>query len=327
MSELAFNLNGERFELPATAAYWRVRRMRDVPRGGPEVVFGRDGLPLVIPVDTGTEEFRRIVDEVSGKYRLDPLDDCQQPVPDAAAAYVYVAKGERNNAAPAQSADGPRLDPRDELLREVIRTNADVAKTMADKFAGVMEAAAVLLKAADGAGLPARPGMAVVEDIEAEEDEEVAAAARPSLDLGAVLGQVVPALCLALGSRGGAAGEKAAAAISQVARALPPALSTEPKSPGPQRTAANKKDDARTAASTADVEAPGVSPASVDPMAHFLAIQNQLSLDERGFVQGVISDLSLTDLVAWRDQLTKLSVDDAVALIRGEIAKSKEKAS
>lgn len=327
MSELAFNLNGERFELPATAAYWRVRRMKDVPRGGPEVVFGRDGLPLVIPIDTGTDEFRRFVEDVGGRYRLDPLDDCQQPVPDIAAAYVQVAKGERNSApSHVTASDGPRLDPRDELLREVIRTNADVAKTMADRFAGLMEAAAVLLKAADGAGLPARPGMAVVEEFD-EEDEEAEAPARPTLDLGAVLGQVVPALCLALGSRGGAAGEKAAAAISQVAKALPAAASSEPKSAAPQRTGPNKKDDARSEGTKAQGDATASASAPVDPMAHFLAIQNQLSLDERGFVQGVISDLSLTDLVAWRDQLTKLSVDDAVALIRGEIAKSKEKAS
>ena len=59
MSELAFDANGEPFDLPATAAYWRVRRFRNLgARGGPEVVFGRDGSPLILPVDTGLVEFR-----------------------------------------------------------------------------------------------------------------------------------------------------------------------------------------------------------------------------------------------------------------------------
>jgi hypothetical protein len=315
MSELAFNLNGERFDLPATAAHWRVRRMRDVPRGGPEVVFGRDGLPLIIPVDAGTDEFRRYVDEVSGKYRLDPLDDCHQPVPDAPAAYVFVAKGERNSAPAQVVIEAAKLDPRDELLREVVRTNADVTKVMAEKFAGVMEAAAVLLKAADGAGLPARPGMAIVEG-EDDIEEATEQAARPAFDLGAVLGQLVPALCLAVGSRGGDAA-KAVAAVGQSMRALPAPERPESKPAAPP--AAGKKDEASQASATPSTP--------VDAMAHFLAIQGQLSFDERAFVQGVIGELSLSDLGAWREQLTSLSVDDAVALIRSEIAKGKEKAS
>ena len=44
MSELAFNANGESFEIPATVTGWRVRRMK--PRGAPELVYGRDGRPL-----------------------------------------------------------------------------------------------------------------------------------------------------------------------------------------------------------------------------------------------------------------------------------------
>ena len=48
MSDLAFNINGEPFEVPATASGWRVRRMK--LKGPPEVVYGRDGLPLVLPL-------------------------------------------------------------------------------------------------------------------------------------------------------------------------------------------------------------------------------------------------------------------------------------
>ena len=48
MSDLAFNVNGEPFEAPANAAGWRVRRLKQ--KGAPEVVYGRDGLPLVLPL-------------------------------------------------------------------------------------------------------------------------------------------------------------------------------------------------------------------------------------------------------------------------------------
>jgi len=49
MSELAFNLSGEPFEVPAQATGWRVRRLK--PKGAPEVVYGRSGIPLVLPIE------------------------------------------------------------------------------------------------------------------------------------------------------------------------------------------------------------------------------------------------------------------------------------
>jgi hypothetical protein len=58
MSELAFNLSGERFVPPENTAFWRVRRLKPGGRGAPEVVFGGDGSPLVIPVEAGLDEFR-----------------------------------------------------------------------------------------------------------------------------------------------------------------------------------------------------------------------------------------------------------------------------
>jgi hypothetical protein len=56
MSELAFNANGESFEVPAAVTGWRVRRMK--PRGAPELVYGRDGRPLMIPIESSLEELR-----------------------------------------------------------------------------------------------------------------------------------------------------------------------------------------------------------------------------------------------------------------------------
>ena len=54
MSELAFNMSGEPFDVPGAATGWRVRRLK--PRGAPEVVYGRDGLPLVLPIDAGIDD-------------------------------------------------------------------------------------------------------------------------------------------------------------------------------------------------------------------------------------------------------------------------------
>ncbi len=52
MSELAFNQNGDLFDVPAVVTGWRVRRLK--PRGAPELVYGKDGRPLTIPIEAGT---------------------------------------------------------------------------------------------------------------------------------------------------------------------------------------------------------------------------------------------------------------------------------
>jgi hypothetical protein len=84
MSELAFNANGESFEVPATVTGWRVRRMK--PRGAPELVYGQDGRPLTIDVNADMDELRDAVGGVLGRYRLDPINDegrCIDSVPPA----------------------------------------------------------------------------------------------------------------------------------------------------------------------------------------------------------------------------------------------------
>src|ERR1043166_3001894 len=92
MSDLAYNLNGEPFELPPTMAAWRVRKLK--PKGAPEVVYGRDGLPLFLPLDADIEDLRREA-RGEGRYRLDPVDDHNRPVPSAQSSYVCVPAAER----------------------------------------------------------------------------------------------------------------------------------------------------------------------------------------------------------------------------------------
>lgn len=84
MSELAFDMNGDPIVLPAHAQYWRVRRFRSPgSRGAPEVVTTRDGGPLILPIDVGFIEFKEIVENVPGRYRLDPIDDKRKIISNA----------------------------------------------------------------------------------------------------------------------------------------------------------------------------------------------------------------------------------------------------
>src|SRR6185369_6199633 len=121
MSELAFNINGEPFEVPPTMAAWRVRKLKRM--GAPEVVFGRDGLPLFLPMDADIEDLRREAEagsivEVAGRYRLDPVDDHSRLVPDAQASYVYVHPVERapEPVAPAAPAAMAQTDTTAQLV-------------------------------------------------------------------------------------------------------------------------------------------------------------------------------------------------------------------
>src|SRR5438270_12016318 len=90
MSELAFNMNGEPFEVPTAATGWRVRRMKE--KGAPTVVYGRDGLPLMLPIDASIDDLRDAVDG-PGRFRVDPVDD-HRAIPNAPAGYVFVHEGD-----------------------------------------------------------------------------------------------------------------------------------------------------------------------------------------------------------------------------------------
>src|SRR5256885_2019570 len=77
MSELAHNLNGESFEVPPAAVAWRVRKLK--AKGAPEVVYGREGIPLILPIDADMDDLRREARQ-EGKYRVDALDEHSRPI-------------------------------------------------------------------------------------------------------------------------------------------------------------------------------------------------------------------------------------------------------
>jgi hypothetical protein len=175
MSELAFNLNGDPFEVPATATRWRVKKMK--PKGPPEVVFGRDGTPLTLSIDAGMDELRHEA-RSEGRYRLDLVDDFGQPIPGAASGYVCVHADEPSpELAPLTKL--PSENAVIEAMRmnaEAMRMNTELARSIVDRFPAVMDSTAGILRAADGAGLPAReprglPEPAAEDDDEPETDE------------------------------------------------------------------------------------------------------------------------------------------------------------
>ncbi len=182
MSELAFNVHGENFEVPTVVTGWRVRRLK--PRGAPELVYGRDGLPLTLAIESDIADLREAVDGVVGRYRLDPVNDDGKHVETAPAAYIQVVKAEQ----PEEPA--PRVPTKDDVLREAMRLNTELARAVVDRFPEMMKAAAEVLRAADGAGMPSRrPELAPIDD-----DDEPAS---HTIDFGALVQHLLPGVMAA----------------------------------------------------------------------------------------------------------------------------------
>jgi hypothetical protein len=130
MSELAFNINGEAFEVPANGTGWRVRRMR--AKGSPEVVYSREGLPLVLPIDAGLEELKAEVD-VTGRYRPDLVDTNNKAIATGPSGYhnAYPPEADRAQAEPWAASYGIKIieTELDGASAELIRIG-DVIKIM-----------------------------------------------------------------------------------------------------------------------------------------------------------------------------------------------------
>lgn len=289
MSELAYNMNGEPFEVPATATGWRVRRMKH--KGAPEVVYSRDGVPLVLPIDAGIDDLREAVGQ-AGRYRVDPVDE-YRPIHGASAGYVFIHDGE---APVVLSAPEPISLPAasDNVVIEAMRMNSEIAKSVVERFPQMLEAAAILVRAADGAGLPARTPSGPISSQEEEADVTEAPAPTPGLDfLNSLVAQIVPVVMQGI-----------------VGKKLPP-LDTvlDWRKATPKHQAAPKK----VLDSTVPPDPTPLTPAQ---LAHFLAIQNALEPNEAALARQLASELSPVELRGWFDDLGELAVADAVAKIR-----------
>lgn len=157
MSELAFNYQGQRFALPADAAWWRVRKLRDGQRGQLDVVKV-GGVPLMVPIDISHDDFCAAVQH-EGRYRLDALNADQMPI-DAQSAYTAVVsrEGASVTETPARQMPAtvtapfgtwpalpmpPAMTGAEYLLGEALRAQAHAFTTIAQAMASGMAAHSV----------------------------------------------------------------------------------------------------------------------------------------------------------------------------------------
>ncbi len=307
MSELAFNITGDAFDVPELVAGWRVKRLK--PRGAPELVYGSDGFPLTVPIDCDMEGLRQAVNCVLGKYRLDAVDDQGKICEGVEPAYVTVAKVERG-----RELDKPAKDDGDSVLRDAMRLNTELAKSVVDRFPEMMHAAAELLRAADGAGLPRREPRDVCDhDDDGDEAAEIEAPPSAAINLVSIVEQVIPVVMTALvngkfklPNLGALFDWRKAVTTSNEERApkrvAKPVAKVEPEKPA-----------------QAPIELPPIDPKM---MQHFIAIQAALGPEEAELAREVAKELGPAQLREWFDSLGKLSVPDAVAMIRSIIQKN-----
>ncbi len=338
MSELAFDTSGEPITFPADAEELRVRRFRSPGmRGACEVVHDGEGAPLYVPVDTGYVEFRGLVEGVPGRYRLDPVDAGRRVIANSLPAYVTITENPRNQASSGSDCD------RDSIIRDLARVNADIVKTIADRFGSVMQAAADLLRAADGAGLPRRepqpaPVVELVDlDDEDEDDEDPEDENGGSPDVGALIAQLLPTLQMWLATKVAGKAARAVPATASAAAPTPvpePATvvtadgevgemsgpdSARPPDPSPPRSdgASVRSGRGETVPEPAAVRNAAL-PTPVQA-AHLLAIHARLSPDEKRVSQLVVRRMTPQIRADWLAEVSGLTVDQAVELVRSMI--------
>jgi hypothetical protein len=203
MSELAFDEDGQHFQVPATVTRWRIRRFNNPGRpGGAQVVYGDDGRPLFLDVDTSAEEFRETVGGIPGRYRLDGIDVHGHVVDGVPPAYLMINGPTANGSGYGGSGYSvpPASSATEHALVEIARINGEAFKSVADKFGSICDALSTMVRAVDGAGLPRRAplGPLLVDHVDQEEeddddDERNAAppAPAPQATLATMLGQVM----------------------------------------------------------------------------------------------------------------------------------------
>jgi hypothetical protein len=330
VSELAYNKNGEPFEVHDDAAYWRARRCRD---RGLEVVYRRGRCtPLTLPIGATEAEFAHAVGFAPGKYRLDQLSEALQPIVDAQPAYVYVhaANGAGNDnvdACEEANADGdvdaradelPRnvtplrpasLSSTEYLLHMTVEANTRMAEHVIRRFSGMIDSGAHVIRAADGAGMPARPPVVELRNAESMTDEEpdepetADHATWPD-----VIQSCIPYVNMAF-----------SAIFGPKLRNAKPA-SSEPR----PRRAANV--GARTAANdppaTEATETVEETPIEITPAmkAHFMSIYGLLTPDEGALARDVVSEMTEAELATWMQELMALSVEGAAAKVKAKLA-------
>jgi hypothetical protein len=306
MSELAFNQNGDPFTLPEHVSGWRVKRMK--PRGAPELVYGTDGHPLVVDRAADMDDLRAAVGQ-AGRYRLDAVNDDGQIAAGVPIAYVQVSQLEEKPGAPLGAA--PIVGAHDAALVEAMRLNTSLARTVIDEFPAVMMATAEILRAADGAGLPARRAQIIDVAEPVDETEDTDAATEPAATglpmfemLNQIAAQVVPVIVMQLAPKLGAMLDRGKA------------LAAPPATPTPTAPNAPAKFTAAKPAASVAASLSSVSPSTLAKLAPIYA---QLAPAEVARAGKLAAELTPAQLSELADQLAEVPPADALAKVRSLI--------
>jgi hypothetical protein len=173
------------------------------------------------------------------------------------------------------------------------RVNADVSRNIADRFAGIMQAAAEVIRAADGAGIVARQPLELPandDQVDGEEDDDEEETEPTFASLAA---QILPMLQMWL----------------QVKQAKASA----------------------TAPVTAEAPSPAPPPRNAMPtaaqMAHLMEVQKLLTPEEAAVARATASKLSPQDQAELLAELETMTVAQAAAFVRSMLPKMKGPAS
>lgn len=179
MSELAFDEDGQHFQVDDEVVRWRIRRFNNPGKpGGAQVVYGDGLVPLYLDVNTTAEEFRQAVGGIAGRYRLDGVDVRGRLVEGVPPAYLVIngpaMAGGAGAGGGAYCAPPPASSSLEYAVVEMARANAEAIKAVTDKFSGVCDSVAKVLAAADGAALPRRAplGPLLVDQVDQGDDED-----------------------------------------------------------------------------------------------------------------------------------------------------------
>jgi hypothetical protein len=178
MSQLAYDEDGQHFQVKETVRRWRIRRFNNPGKpGGAQVVYGDDGLPLFLDVEANPEEFREAVGGVPGRYRFDGVDVHGRLVDGVPPAYLMINGPTTTSGAGyggAAYSVPPASSATEHALVEIARINGEAFKSVADKFGNICDALSHVVRAVDGAGLPRRAplGPLLVDHVDQDEDDD-----------------------------------------------------------------------------------------------------------------------------------------------------------
>lgn len=177
--ELAIDADGQPIDIPPEVVAWRVRRVKGP--GRPGLAHDLMGRPITLPI---TATFQDLYDAVgSGKYIVDPIDELGRHCKEVTSGVTGMIQ--------PQIAEDPEPSPRSStrnssnpanqdvvhaLLDKLIQTvdaHTKIAELVVSRIPSIIESAAGLVTAADGAKLPARtPPPMPPEPPPAEYDDE-----------------------------------------------------------------------------------------------------------------------------------------------------------